>query len=144
MRTAPTTALLGLLLVLGCTSASDPAGPEASTSSAALAAPQAPPPGDFTAGTCRVLAPDVLALGALLPRLGEGGAVDQAVQDELRDTQGRVQAATGAAEPELKPALAALVESVGLVRIRAVSDSYERAQGENMRSAYDGVLDVCT
>ncbi len=139
MRLAPPAVLLGLVLLTGCTSSSEPAA-DASTPAAA----PVPDETAFAEGTCRLVAPDVRAVGGALDRLGDGGEVDQAVEVELQESQDRVFAVAEAAEPELKPALTELVEKIGIVRIRAVGKNYEPELGEQLRRAYDGVLDVCT
>lgn len=142
MRHAPPAVLLGLVLLAGCTSSADPADPAADASPPAAA--PVPDEAAFAEGTCRLVAPDVRAVGSALDRLGEGGEVDQAVEVELQESQDRVFAVAEAAEPELKPALTDLVEKIGVVRIRAVGKNYEPELGEQLRRAYDGVVDVCT
>ncbi|MBC7678296.1 MAG: hypothetical protein H7233_04820 [Pseudorhodobacter sp.] len=138
MRPArPTAALLGLLMLAACTS-SGSSGPSAS------AGPRVPAESDFTAGTCASLAPDVIAIGKDIPRLGSGGDVDQEVKDSLRDAQDRIFAVAQAAEPEVKPALDDFVIKIGIVRVRADGNSYATSLGDLLTTAYDGVLAVCT
>ena len=137
MRPArPAVALLGLLLV-GCTSSggSAPSAPSG---------PRVPAESEFKAGTCASLAPDVIAVGQAIPKLGSGGDVEQDVKVSLRDAQDRIFAVTEAAEPDLKPALDELVVKIGIVRVRADGNTYETSLGELLTKAYDGVLDVCT
>ena len=128
-------ALLGLLLLVGCTSSSGDAAP---------AGPRVPAEKDFKDGTCASLALDVIAIGQAIPRLGSGGDVDQNVKVSLRDAQNRIFAVTEAAEPAIKPALDELVVKIGIVRVRADGNTYERSLGDLLIKAYDGVLDVCT
>ena len=118
-----------LLLLTGCTSSDEP---------------DLPPESAFAEGTCRQAAPDVLAVGRALPRLGDGGAVDAAVKKDLRESQDRLFALSEGAEPEYATALSGLVERIGGVRIRADGNSYEPALGEGLQTAYDEVVDVCT
>ena len=124
-------ALLALpLLLAACSGSSE--GPELPAESA------------FAEGTCRQAAPDVIAVGRALPRLGEGGAVDKAVKDDLRESQDRLFALSEGAEPQYAPALSALVERIGGVRIRADGNTYEPVLGEGLQKAYDEVVEVCT
>lgn len=117
-------------LLAGCTSSGD--GPEIPAESA------------FLEGTCRTAAPDVIAIGRTIPRLGDGGAVDQAVKDELRTAQDGLFALTSTAEQAYKPAFDELVVSTGIVRIRADTNSYEPDLGGLLRRSYERVLSVCT
>ena len=117
--------LLLVLVLAGCTSSDVPAEE------------------DFASGTCRTAAPDVRAVGETLPRLGDGGKVEQEVRDELRESQDRLVALADGAEPELQDELKGLVEAIGLVRIRADGNTYESAQGEALTRAYEKVLDAC-
>lgn len=97
----------------------------------------------FAAGTCRVAAPDIRAVGAALPRLGDGGKVDRDVKDDLREAQDRLVALADGAEPALRPDLQSLVEAIGIVRIRADGSTYQSAQGDALSRAYERVLDAC-
>lgn len=136
MRTAPSTALLSLLLLVGCTS--DPGAP------AEPPGPVLPAESSFAEGTCAQVAPDVITIGRALPRLGEGGTVDPQVKDELREAQDRLFAVADTAEPALKPTLDDLVLKIGLVRIRADGNSYETSQGAVLQTAYDATVRTCT
>lgn len=133
MRTRCSTALLGLVLLTGCTSSPDkPAGP-------AL-----PSEADFAQGGCADVAADVIAVGAALPRLGDGGMVDKPVRDSLRDSQDRLDSFAGGAAPEVKTALDDLVLRIGLVRIRADGNSYAAVLGDQLRTSYDAAVVACT
>lgn len=123
MRRAVPVLLLAVLLA-GCTS-------------------DVPAEEDFAEGTCRTAAPDVRAVGELIPRLGDGPKVAADVKAELTEAQDRLVAIADGAEPELQPALRALVEAIGIVRIRADGNTYESAQGEALTRGYERVLDVC-
>ena len=97
----------------------------------------------FADGTCRVAAPDVLAIG----KVGEGirgtTKVDAAARAALRESQTRLKALAEAAEPAYKPSLDALVVSTGFVRIRADGNTYDTAVGEQLMKDYSGVLRAC-
>lgn len=137
MRTAAV-ALLAALALAGCTSSSEDPAPDEPP------AVPLPAASSFTEGTCTLVAPDVIAVGENLPKLGDGGDVDQEVKDALRDAQDRVFAVAEAAEPAVKPALDELVVALGIVRVRADGNTYETAQGEVLRKAYDAAVDACT
>jgi hypothetical protein len=98
----------------------------------------------FADGTCRAVAADVLALGAAVDRLGDGPKVSAEVKTELREAQDRLSDVAAAAEPSYKPALDALVQSAGAVRIRADGNSYESSLGARMGTDYEAVVAVCT
>ncbi|MDX6198808.1 MAG: hypothetical protein QOJ79_1959 [Actinomycetota bacterium] len=97
----------------------------------------------FAEGTCRVAAPDVLALGAAGQRLGTTRTVDGAVLTDLRDAQAELRTITDGAEPAYKNAFSKLVESTGFVRIRADGNSYDPALGRQLMADYNGVLSAC-
>jgi hypothetical protein len=127
-------ALLGTLCVAavlaGCGSGSD--------------GPKQPAAGAFAAGTCRVAAPDVLALGRGASKLGKGPEIPSAMETSMAAAQRRLQSVTDGAEPAYQPALRKLVVAVGLVRLRAHTGTYVTSLGKDVTSAYDGVLAVCT
>ena len=130
----PAAALLGLLLLVGCSSSSN----------AASTGPRVPAESEFQAGTCASLAPDVIAVGKAIGRLGTGKVVGRDVKVSLRDAQDRIFAVTEAAEPTLKPALDDLVVKIGIVRIRADGNEYDASLGASLTKAYDQVVNVCT
>ena len=98
---------------------------------------------EFAAGTCRTAAPDVRAVGEVIPELGDGGKVEPDLREELREAQDRLVAIADGAEPALKDDLQGLVEAIGIVRIRADGNTYESAQGQALTRAYERVLDAC-
>ena len=126
-------ALLSLLLLTACTSSSpdEPAGPDL------------PSEADFAQGACAPVAADVIGVGAALPRLGEGGVVDQAVKAELKQVQDRIFVFADAAPAQVKPALDDLVASIGAVRIRADGNSYETSLGDVLQTSYDAAVTAC-
>ncbi len=129
MHRALPCALLLTVLLAGCTSSSGSDVPEESA---------------FAEGTCRTAAPDVRAVGEAIPQLGDGGEVDDDVQDALRDAQDRLDALAGGAEPAVAPPLKELVEKIGIVRIRADGNTYEPELGEVLARSYERVLDACS
>lgn len=139
MRTAPSTALLGLLLLVGCSA--DPVAPAGPPEPPG---PVLPAESSFAEGTCAQVAPYVIAVGGALPRLGGGGSVDPQVKLELREAQDQLFEVAAAAEPALKPTLDDLVLKIGLVRIRADGNSYETSQGAVLQTAYDATVRTCT
>ena len=106
--------------------------------------PEPPVVGDFATGTCREAAPDLLELGRALPRLGQDASVTQDVQQLLSDAQDRLSFFVETAPPPYAEPLAALVERIGGVRIRAVGNTYEASLGVALEQAYDDVLATCT
>ncbi len=98
----------------------------------------------FTEGPCRNTAPDILAIGRTLPRLGGKGSLDQGVKDTLRDAQAVLAAVAANAPAQVKPALSDLADKAGLVRTRADANTYDKAQGQQLRAAYDAALRACT
>jgi len=103
----------------------------------------APPVSAFTDGTCRVAAPDVLALGKAARGLGSGPAVDAGTKEALKTAQDGLRTLAAGAEPAYKPSLDALVVSTGFVRIRADGNSYEPGLGRQLMGDYDAVLKAC-
>ena len=106
--------------------------------------PEVPDEEDFAQGTCRTAAPDVRAVGEVLPELGDDGKVESSVKDALKEAQARLDALASGAEPTLQPALADLVQKIGAVRIRADGNSYAPELGESLTTSYEQVLEVCT
>ncbi len=118
------------VLLTGCTSSGD--------------GPQIPAESAFLEGTCRTAAPDVIAIGRTISRLGDDNVVDQDVKDELRIAQDGVFELVATAEEPFRAALDELVVSTGVVRIRADGNSYEPDLGGLLRRSYERVLSVCT
>ena len=106
-------------------------------------APVQPPVSAFTDGTCRVAAPDVLAIGKAGRTLGSGPTVPAGTTAALKDAQDGLRTLAAGAEPTYKPALEALVVSTGFVRIRADGNSYEPGLGRQLMTDYDAVLKAC-
>lgn len=92
----------------------------------------------FAEGPCRNTAPDILAIGRTLPRLGGKGSLDQGVKDTLRDAQAVLAAVAANAPAQVKPALSDLADKAGLVRTRADANTYDKAQGQQARRVRRG------
>ena len=114
MRTAALALMLAVAAVSGCSSSSSPGS----------SAPKQPPVSAFPAGTCRVAAPDILAIGREARALGKGGDVSSGALARLTAAQERLIQLAGGAEPVYQPSLNALTVSVGLVRLAAKVGSY--------------------
>ena len=114
------------------------------TAACAGTSKDAPAPTAFTDGTCRAAAADVLALGRASSELGKGRTVPAEVRARLRDAQADLDQLAVASEPSYKKAFEALVQSTGIVRIRADGNEYDAALGRQMRRDYQAVLAVCT
>ena len=97
----------------------------------------------FTDGTCRVAAPDVLALGKAGAHLGKGKTIDAAAKATLKDAQDGLRTLADGAEPAYKSAFEKLIVSTGFVRIRADGNTYDAALGRQMMTDYDAVLKAC-
>ena len=97
----------------------------------------------FADGTCRVAAPDVLALGKAGAHLGKGKTIDAAAKAELKDAQDGLRTLADGAEPAYKNAFEKLIVSTGFVRIRADGNTYEPALGKQLMADYDAVLKAC-
>jgi hypothetical protein len=102
-----------------------------------------PPASAFADGTCRVAAPDVLALGRTGAHLGNGKTIAAAAKAELKDAQDGLRTLADGAEPAYKKVLANLVVSTGFVRIRADGNTYDPALGKQLMADYDAVLKAC-
>lgn len=124
------TAVALLALATACSSGSD--------------GPKQPAVSAFTEGTCRAAAPDVLTIGKQARKLGTAKTPASGPLGMLTSAQDRLDAIASGAEPTYQPALRKLVTAVGLVRFRAHIGSYVPSLGQDVISAYDGVLAVCT
>ena len=115
-----------------------------SGSSSGTPAFRQPPVSAFAAGTCRTVAPDVLAIGKQAQSLGAGGAVDKAVVTALEQAQTNLRPVVEGAEPAYQPALKRLVVATGLVRLQASLDSYKAETGKDLQTSYDAAVAACT
>ena len=135
-----TAAALAVVLT-GCDGSPAAAPSGGSTVPAPLPAPEE---SAFAEGDCALAAPDVLAVGQLVPRLGEDGEVEAEVKDGLATAQERLRAVAGSAVAPAREPLDDLVLSIGLVRIRADGNTYEPSLGEDLRAAYERTVETCT
>jgi hypothetical protein len=103
-----------------------------------------PPVSAFADGTCRVAAPDVLALGKAGAHLGKGKTIDAAAKAELKDAQDGLRTVAEGAEPAYKKAFQNLIVSTGFVRIRADGNTYDASLGRQMMADYNAVVRICT
>ncbi len=99
--------------------------------------------GDFRAGGCRQLAPDVLTIARDAAKLGSSASPPQDVLDSLATAQSRIRAAQPTLEPDLTTATDALVVQVGVVRLRSDTHTYVPSVGEDLRKASDELVQVC-
>jgi hypothetical protein len=121
--------LLPLALVLcACTSSSGFSQPTASA---------------FTPGGCRDLAPAVLTLGKQIAALGSKPPSKQA-RSALATAQKSVREQQSALDPALAPTVQSLVTAVGVLRIRADTNSYASGLRDDALKAYDAVVSACT
>jgi hypothetical protein len=90
------------------------------------AAEPLPDPAEFRAGTCRSIAEPVLALARLDQHLHTAGKIPGADRRRLTAAQQRLRAAHGA-DPVLAGPLRDLVTSIGFVRLRSDTSTYDTA-----------------
>jgi hypothetical protein len=102
-----------------------------------------PPVSAFADGTCRVAAPDVLALGHVGSQLGTRMTVDGALKARLKEAQDGLRTVTDGAEPAYQKSFQRLVVSTGFVRIRADGNSYDPSLGKQLMADYNAVLTAC-
>lgn len=131
VRAGGAAAFAVLLLVSGCSSGSDdsPAGPAVE---------------DFSAGTCRQAAPDVLGVARQVTDLGKGPRVPDEAKAAMRATQARLLTASGMAAGPEQAELEGLVRAIGLLRLRADGNTYEPFLGDDVRAARERVIRTCT
>jgi hypothetical protein len=122
-------ALLPLVLLAACSSGLDQ--PDAQ---------------DFTDGTCRAVAPGVLELGKTLDALkGKGDkAPSKEQRTALKTAQDQVRAVPAATDTALAATVQQLVTDVGIVRLRADTNTYEKALATTAFASYQKLLAACT
>jgi hypothetical protein len=81
----------------------------------------------FRPGACRAIAEPVRALAGLDRSLASATAVPAADRDRIATEQRRLLAARSAAEADLGPPLDDLITSIGYVRLRSDTHSYDAA-----------------
>jgi hypothetical protein len=115
-----------LLLAVGCSSSGGFDQPDRS---------------DFLAGSCRDMATPVLGLGKTLHALGKAAPTTRQ-RDALRSDQGLLRKVTPSAA--LATDYDALVQSVGIVRLRTDSDSYSPDVATTALASYEVLVKACT
>lgn len=126
-------AVLAILVLLGgCSGDSSDGGPAG------------PDVADFSAGTCRQAAPDVLDLARQVGALGKEPRVPDEAKAAMRATQSRLLTASEQAAGPERAELEGLVRSVGLLRLRADGNTYEPFLGDDVRAARARVISTCT
>lgn len=103
-----------------------------------------PKPAAFKDGPCRAVAPSVLSIGRDARKLGKGPMPPASVRDDLKSAQDAVAAVQAGLDPALVAPFSRLVIAVGVVRIRADSNTFEPALARSLSEAYEGVLSACT
>jgi hypothetical protein len=89
------------------------------------AAEPLPDPAEFRAGTCRTIAEPLLALARLDRELDAAREVPAADQRRIAAAQKRLIAARDAADSDLARPLRQLINSIGYVRLRSDTSSYD-------------------
>lgn len=102
-----------------------------------------PRPSAFSSGSCRALAPSVLALGKDLHQLGSK-TPDDNQRTALKDHQGELRMRQAGLPAELAPIVQTLVTTVGVVRLRTDTHSYTAVLADDAMSAYRKVVAACT
>jgi hypothetical protein len=97
----------------------------------------------FASGSCRDLAPSVLALGKDLHGLGSKPP-SSGQREALTKDQGTVRARQASLPSTLAPDVQELVTAVGVLRLRADTNSYEPGLTKTAMSAYTAVVTACT
>lgn len=97
----------------------------------------------FRAGECRDAAPAVLALGRDAHALSGGDKPDEALSVRLKENQDVLAGARGRASTELQPSFNALVISVGVLRLRLDTNTYESKLATAVLADYRAVVAVC-
>ncbi|MCU1600356.1 MAG: hypothetical protein JWO22_1065 [Frankiales bacterium] len=97
----------------------------------------------FSPGACRELAPPVLQLGKDLHALGSK-TPDPGQADAIKAAQARVRALQDQATGTLQPAVQKLVTTIGILRIRNDTDSYDASLARDAMTAYRELVDACT
>ncbi len=97
----------------------------------------------FSPGTCRDLAKPVLQLGKDLHGLGDR-APSQRQADAIKAAQAQVRTVMPRAATDLQPHVQKLVTTVGILRIRNDTDSYDVSLAKDAMAAYRELVSACT
>lgn len=125
--------LLPMLVTAGC------AGSSSSQSTFVQ-----PKPAAFKDGPCRAVADSVLSIGRDARKLGKGSTPPRGVRDDLKSAQDAVAAVQSGLDPALVVPFSRLVIAVGVVRLRADSNTFDPSLATSLSTAYDGVVSACT
>ena len=138
MRRAATALLTLLLTVTACSGGGTSAKPGPTLKQAPVAA--------FTAGPCRAMAPDLLAIERDAAQVGSAATVPEPVLGRLKDAQGRIRALQPSfvADKVRTPAIQDLVVAVGVVRLTAVTNVYKPSYAGDMQRTAAAAITSCT
>lgn len=98
----------------------------------------------FRTGACRDAAPAVLALGRDAHALSGGDVPDEALSARLKDNQNVLAAAQPGLSTDLQPSFSALVISVGVLRLRTDTNTYDAKLAATVLADYRAVVAACT
>ena len=113
------------------------------TSAAQTRAEALPTAAEFRTGTCRAIADPMLAIARMDRTLAGANTVSPADRARLADEQRRLIAARATAEPDLGGPLDGLVSSIGFVRLRSDSHSYDPAVWHAADARRHAVQRIC-
>ncbi len=103
-----------------------------------------PAVGDFRAGDCQTIAPDLLSIARDTGALGTATEPPQQVRDSLKTAQDRIRAVQPGLETDLAAPVGALVVAVAAVRLRSDTKSFVPSLGTELSTANRAVIDLCT
>jgi hypothetical protein len=138
-----TAALVAVLATAGSVLAAREARPAHRPAAPPVPAEVLPPAAAFRPGTCRTIAEPVLAIARLHPTLATATTVSPTDRTRLAGEQRKLIAARAAAEPDLGTPLDGLVTSIGFVRLRADTHSYDPALWHEADARRRAVQQLC-
>ena len=103
-----------------------------------------PAESEFMEGPCRTVAGPILTIGREARKLGKDPSPPAEVRKRLEQAQSAVFAVQEGLPPTLSKPFSELVISVGLVRLRSDSNSYDPTAGEALSKAYVALVAACT
>lgn len=103
-----------------------------------------PAESEFMEGPCRTVAGSILSIGRDARMLGENTSPPADVRMRLERAQDAVFAVQEGLAPALRKPFSDVVISVGLVRLRSDSGSYEPSAGAALSKAYEDLVAACT
>jgi len=123
----------------GCTATRSDSGPP----QGAAASRPAPAPDSFAPGTCRKMAPDVLAVWKMSTGLQGQTQMTMADRHALKARQQALIAAMPGASPELRAVLNKVVNEMGWVRFRTDTHTYQPWLMDKVVKADSAMLNAC-